>query len=323
MELLAAAGIEAVLVRTGREALEELQQDSARYDIVLMDIQMPEMDGYEAARRIRADGRFPDLPIIALTAHALVEEKQKALDAGMNDHISKPIDPQAMFETIGRHCRRTLQAVQTRLAEIESPAISIPVIEGVDVDSGLGRVAGNRKLYRDLLHRYLDSQRGAEKGIREALERRDTDLAEQIAHGLKGVSGNIGAVEVAAAAADIEQAVRNGISYGDMRESLERLSRVLAKTMAGIESADAKAPEPETDAAAGDAGAVTFVDIFGELRRSAEASESRAVKYLESVRSRLAARVSRDEIGNLHAALKSYDFTEALKILERLRGLLP
>ena len=103
--------------------------------MVLMDVQMPEMDGYDATRRIRADGRFADLPIIAMTAHAMVEERQKAADAGMNDHISKPIDPQAMFETLRRHYRR-VHAQVTHSSPAAHPAdpIEVPEIEVPEIE---------------------------------------------------------------------------------------------------------------------------------------------------------------------------------------------
>ncbi|MGA2642795.1 MAG: response regulator, partial [Spirochaetia bacterium] len=105
VELLQGAGVEVVVASNGREAIEKLAAPSARFDIVLMDIQMPEVDGYEATRRIRSQPWGTTLPIIAMTAHAMEEERRKALETGMDDHISKPIDPDAMFETMRRFYR--------------------------------------------------------------------------------------------------------------------------------------------------------------------------------------------------------------------------
>src|SRR5208337_343871 len=201
VELLTSAGVDVDVVENGREAVEKLVQGTDRYDMVLMDIQMPEMDGYEATRRIRAGGRFADLPIIAMTAHALMQERQKATDAGMNDHISKPIDPQAMFETLRRYYRRA-QARVARTPHFAAPSepAAVPEIEGIDVKGGIRRVAGNRKLYMDLLRRYVEGQQDSAERIRTALKNGDTTLAERIAHTVKGVSGNIGAADAQTAA---------------------------------------------------------------------------------------------------------------------------
>ena len=105
LELMKGAGINASLARNGREAYEILERTDTRFDLVLMDIQMPEIDGYEATKRIRSQTWGSEIPIIAMTAHALVEEREKAMQAGMNDHISKPIDPDAMFATMQKYYR--------------------------------------------------------------------------------------------------------------------------------------------------------------------------------------------------------------------------
>jgi CheY-like chemotaxis protein len=102
VELLEGVGASIAVANNGSEAIELLLREPAGYDLILMDLQMPEMGGYEATEKIRADPRFADLPIIAMTAHATAEEKQRCLDAGMNEHVSKPIDPTALFETVSR-----------------------------------------------------------------------------------------------------------------------------------------------------------------------------------------------------------------------------
>ena len=120
VELLEGVGAHMTVANNGREAVERLQRELAAYDLVLMDLQMPVMGGYEATVKIRSDARFAKLPIIAMTAHATIEEKQKCLDAGMNDHISKPIDPGALFETVGRFYKPTA-AQPAETSNIEHP----------------------------------------------------------------------------------------------------------------------------------------------------------------------------------------------------------
>src|SRR5262249_1527874 len=103
VELLQAVGANVDVANNGREAVDKLFAGASSYDVVLMDLQMPEMDGYQATRKIRSEERFAKLPIIAMTAHATTEERQRCLDAGMNDHIAKPIDPAILYDTIGRY----------------------------------------------------------------------------------------------------------------------------------------------------------------------------------------------------------------------------
>src|SRR5512136_1998510 len=107
IELLEGAGAAVKVANNGREAVDILSNipQPPPFDVVLMDLQMPEMDGYQATAKLRADPRFSTLPIIAMTAHATLEERQRCLAAGMNDHISKPIDPGNLFETVGRFYR--------------------------------------------------------------------------------------------------------------------------------------------------------------------------------------------------------------------------
>ncbi len=170
------------------------------FDVVFMDLQMPEMDGFTATKLLRKDPRLQKFPIIAMTAHALVEERQRCLDAGMNDHVSKPIDPDNLFATLMRWAKpRPKQAVELQAPSIPQKApdeVVIPEISGVNVADGLKRVAGNRRLYRDLLGQFAAKEGNAAAQISNALEAGDFKLAERIAHTVKGVAGNIGITEV-------------------------------------------------------------------------------------------------------------------------------
>ena len=161
------------------------------FDVVLMDLQMPEMDGYTATRLLRADPRFRNLPIIAMTAHALVEERQRCLDAGMNDHVTKPIDPDALFAALRRWAKPREHAAAAPAAKPAAAPdeTALPEIEGIDVSDGLKRVAGNKRLYRNLLEQFADKQADAGARIAAALQGGDLELAEpHCAHG-KGRGG--------------------------------------------------------------------------------------------------------------------------------------
>jgi two-component system sensor histidine kinase/response regulator len=210
-ELLASAGATVKVVNNGRDAVDTLSQgpQPPPFDVVLMDLQMPKMDGYQATARLRSDPRFAKLPILAMTAHATAEERQRCLLAGMNDHIAKPIDPNALFETVGRYYKPPSD-VQPSSEPSSSPQVSgaPPSIAGLDARTGLVRVGGNEKLYRKLLGQFVQEQGSAIEQITGALNAGDAALAERLAHTLKGVAGNLGATEVQTAAAALEGAIR-------------------------------------------------------------------------------------------------------------------
>ena len=174
LELLSEAGAQIEMAENGREAVVKVVHENRPYDLILMDVQMPEMDGYQATAAIRRDARHAQLPIIAMTAHAMVEERQRCLEAGMVDHISKPIDPQVMFETIRRWLPKHLIFGQTRqeppTAEMDQSGVSpIPPLPGVNVADGLKRLGGNLKRYRDLLIRFAERYEGSPRSHGVAL----------------------------------------------------------------------------------------------------------------------------------------------------------
>jgi CheY-like chemotaxis protein len=182
--------------------------------VVFMDLQMPEMDGFTATRLLRKDPRLQKLPIIAMTAHALVQERQRCLDAGMSDHVSKPIDPDNLLSTLIRWAKPRPQQAFDNLASFSpikaSDEVVLPEIAGIKVADGLKRVAGNKRLYRDLLGQFAAKQGNAAAQISNALEGGDHALAERIAHTVKGVAGNIGITEVQSLAEELERALSDG-----------------------------------------------------------------------------------------------------------------
>jgi two-component system, sensor histidine kinase and response regulator len=210
-ELLESAGATVSIAHHGAEAVTILTEGEPPppFDIVFMDLQMPEMDGYTATRLIRAHPGTRELPVIAMTAHALVEERQRCLEAGMNEHVGKPIDPDALFATLMRWAKPRGQASSAaRKALAPADDVILPEIDGVDLIDGLSRVNGNKQLYRDLLLQFAASQSGVDSQIRDAIRSGDEALLERIAHTVKGAAGNIGLVNLFTVAGKLEQAVR-------------------------------------------------------------------------------------------------------------------
>jgi CheY-like chemotaxis protein len=253
-ELLEGAGATVTVARNGRVALELLSADPGAplFDVVLMDLQMPEMDGYQATAKLRSDGRFKTMPIIAMTAHATIEERQRCLAAGMNDHIPKPIDPGTLFETVSRFYKPLAPPIS--VAESNSTgtgnhitAENLPSIPGLDAREGLSRVGGNRKLYLKLLHEFVEQQGSAATQIDQELERGEPERAERLAHTVKGVAGNLGAKAVQAGAGALEKLIHARARPEEVGPAKEQLAAALASLLAPLTAALSSASPEDTE----------------------------------------------------------------------------
>ncbi|MFC4158018.1 response regulator [Chitinimonas lacunae] len=310
VELLLAAGITVEVASHGQEAVHKLYAAAPNhYDLVLMDLQMPEMDGHEATRLLRADPRFDRLPIIAMTAHALVEERERCLAEGMNDHIAKPVDPDSLYQLLTRWLA---DKRGEREEETSNATAGLPPIPGIDTSAGLRRVAGNRELYQQLLLQYRRTQADAPARLTAALAR-DRQEAERLAHTLKGVSGNIGASKIESLAAVVEHSIHNQVDRVVLESQVQELADALAVVLGALDSALPQAPTPpptdsnEHDAAANQA-------TLAGLRTLLEASDGEAVDYLSEHGGRLRVLLG-ERYSALERALRDYDFDAALSSL--------
>ncbi len=198
-ELLAdVAGMQVTVVTDGEQAVDRVRH--MPFDLVLMDLQMPVMDGYRATQLIREDPALAQLPIIAMTAHALAGERQKCLDAGMNDHVGKPFEPAALFEVLARWLRPAE-------VPIAAPTAPSAVPGGVSFDIGLRRCLGRRDLYERVLRRYLESPGSSAGSMRAALDRGDRAALAALAHSAVSSAGTIGAEALVEAARALELAL--------------------------------------------------------------------------------------------------------------------
>jgi signal transduction histidine kinase/DNA-binding response OmpR family regulator/HPt (histidine-containing phosphotransfer) domain-containing protein len=210
-ELLESMGVQVTLADNGQIALDLLQAAShpLPWSAVLMDLQMPVMDGHQATLALRAQPRFKDLPIIALTAHASAQEARRCLDEGMNAHLTKPIDPDALFACLARwgkpvpgvHVPGAVMAADSSGANLLG---QLP-IDVVDTAFGLRLCAGNQTLYTTLLVKFLHSLEALPVQLQSALDQGRFEDAERAVHGLKGVSCNIGATQCCALSTELER----------------------------------------------------------------------------------------------------------------------
>ncbi|MBF0225823.1 MAG: response regulator [Desulfobacterales bacterium] len=253
-ELLEQEGFFVTTAENGVEALEIIRSKAQYirdniakipFDIVLMDVQMPEMDGYEtteAIRKLEAEFHLSNIikfqiPIIAMTAHAMTGEREKCLKAGMNDYVSKPIDTRQLFETIVRWIepdKREVNLTKKIMKDVNIVNDLSEKITGIDIDSGLVRVGGNKKLYKDLLKSFLTNYSTKSEQIRVELDIANFDKAIILAHTLKGVAGNIGAQSVFLAAMELELAIKqNNKTAIDIY--IDKLSEALLEVINSLE----------------------------------------------------------------------------------------
>jgi CheY-like chemotaxis protein/anti-sigma regulatory factor (Ser/Thr protein kinase) len=204
--ILEGAKMKVTIAHNGREAVAVLRQ--TRFDAVLMDLQMPVMDGYAATRAIRQELGLGDLPIIAVTAHALAEERRNCFDTGMNEHVSKPIDPQRLLSVLTRFVR--IETPPEKRAEPAPPvAAEDRPLPGIDLADAMRRLGGNRELLDRVYAEFCEHYGNAAADIASFGPER-ADEARRLVHTVKGVAGNIGAKRVFQAAHVLENALHAG-----------------------------------------------------------------------------------------------------------------
>lgn len=321
-ELLESVGATVTIANHGGEAVKVLTERNGAppFDVAFMDMQMPEMDGITATRILRRDPRLQKLPIIAMTAHALVEERQRCLDAGMNDHVSKPIDPDNLFATLLRWARPGQEhGVEPRSPDSAkgNDTVDFPDIDGIDVVDGLKRVAGNKRLYRDLLRQFGARQGDASAEISTAIASGDLKLAERIAHTVKGVAGNLGIVEVQSHAQKLERAIREG--QDSVPAQLEEFAACLNRQVESIRTG-LREPMP------GEQG-LDQATIFDEaatseaivrLRSLLEANDGGAEDAYLNLRDTLKGKVEAARLNALGVLINDFDFEAALGELDEI-----
>ena len=227
-ELLGRAGIVVTIAADGQEALDALERDT--FDAVLMDCQMPVMDGYAATRRLRERPQWKDLPVIAMTANAMAGDREKALEAGMNDHIAKPVHVDVLFRTLARWVgpAALAQGHERRLAGLP----------GLDASAGLAAAMGDEALYRRLLGMFREREASFAARFQRAREAGDAAACTRYAHDLKNVAGSLGMVTLQRAAADLESACQqadgrlSGVPVDEVVLVLEPLLGALRRELA-------------------------------------------------------------------------------------------
>ncbi|MEO5334582.1 MAG: response regulator [Magnetococcus sp. YQC-5] len=320
-ELLEGVGLKVTIAHNGAAAVRMVEQND--YDVVLMDIQMPVMDGYEATQAIRGNPRFEHLPIIAMTAHAMASDRAKCSAVGMNDHISKPIDPKRLFNLLTTLIKPGAQGMvgkdAPKTTPIATPNVTpLPEMPGFDSQSAMDRVLGNQTLLKQLWLEFAHAHATASEEIRSALSKDDPEGARRIAHQIKGISGNIGARQLHDAASALEKAIKQA-QTNEWAALTTAFATALEETLTVIGSMQ----PPPLPAAAPDSTPVASQvrdnsipkPVLQRLARQLSLFEQDAVHSFNQVKTRLQASGFGHETEQMEALINNYDFLAARIIL--------
>ena len=338
-ELMQSRGVLVDVADDGEQAIERvLAHPPGHYSLVLMDLQMPVMDGYEATRRLRLDQRYFDLPIVAMTAHAMAEERKRCQVLGMNGHVAKPIEPDLLYAMLAQFTKDAPVAAAvfpghapaTPDSAPPPPATlppTLPVIAGLDTVTGLRRVGGKIPFYRQLLARFARDSESFEVTFAQAVAQGQWDAAIRQAHTLKGLAGSMGATEAQARADRLERAARDKRADGvegplsELAACLTPLVRALqtdvaAEYTAGAETASGASRVVATGSLGDLAGPKGGVDWIHRFRQLLSEGDLEAKDLWEAHKAEISGELSPQTLKRISVALENYEFDSVIALLQ-------
>ena len=324
-ELLEGPGLKVATAENGREGLRAAAETA--FDLVFMDIQMPEMDGLEATRRIRLlpHGGPEELPIVAMTAHAMTADRVKSLEAGMNDHITKPISPAELYDALLRWIKPTeagADAEASNTAAASGAAFSLgDDLPGLSVCDGVRRLGGNARLYLTLLEKFAAQYAAPLAGLQQLLQTDGADEVLQVAHKARGVAGNISAQDLHECLVELETALHTGSDQGRVSALVARVETDLETVLKSIRTLSDRASTPDAVPSGKPAGdpawlgeALTALETHLSARKPKPSRE--AVARIEAFAWPAGIEAP---IVLLSRAAARYQFKEAMKTVQSIR----
>jgi two-component system sensor histidine kinase/response regulator len=317
IELLEDVGAHVDSAVNGIMAVEMTQGQS--YDLVLMDIQMPEMDGLTATREIRKRVNADMLPIVAMTAHAIKGEYEKSLAAGMNDHITKPIDPDVLYRSLVKHIRGiTIDTVKTAASEKTKSAIQI---SGLKYDEGLKRSGSKKASYHKLLLKFANRYVNVATEVRTMVMHSDIAGLADFLHTLTGVSGNLGATDAFELASKLSVQLKSAKEAGERKIRVDLISQLQLLTVKLdelIESIrDKIEPEVVTRDVAKQIKEQNWSELALQLQKSISESDSVALDMIEEALANGGEGVSVTCLKEVQTSLSDFNFDKALEQINR------
>jgi len=313
---LAQAGLSAEIAVNGLEAVAKVNQTD--YDLVLMDIQMPVMDGLEATRAIRSNPAHARLPIVAMTAHAMSADRDRSLEAGMNDHLTKPVDPDALFTALLHWIQPrdgiagTLDAPAGQLPD-DTDQIPLPKLEGIDTDQGLANHMRRPALYRQILDSFQREFGSTADDIQRALAQADFVLARRLAHSMKSAAATIGALELSQCARQLEDSYEKSQRADTLLPPFVAALRQVLTSLSGLPTLHKSVATPGSTSVE---VKVALIDRLEVLLRHDDAAASR---LLDELQTNLSDPRVQDCLLILRNLIDDVEYPEALKIVKQLR----
>jgi PAS domain S-box-containing protein len=318
-ELLGQAGLNVTIANNGREAVHLVSKQS--FAAILMDLQMPQMDGFEATQVIRESLGMKEIPIIAMTANAMAEDRDKCLAVGMNDHVPKPINPDQLFATLIKWVPK--QSVPVMKTAKSAPVkdtlekIVLPEINGVDQALGLRSVSGNKKLYLKLLNDFSQSHRDDITLVRNAIDAERLDEAERIVHTLKGLAGSLGAQNLYLESKALEDVLKKQ-QKEKYHALLGALGDVAAPIFEQLSKLESDAEDSENDGVEKTINLDEVEVLFVQLQKDFAEMDTVASERAEELRQHLSGSEFAGLAKQILKQVESFEFDEAAKILEQL-----
>jgi two-component system sensor histidine kinase/response regulator len=319
IELLEDAGFVVDLAENGRIAVEKVKANN--YDLVLMDMQMPEMDGIEATVEIRKDASFTNLPIVAMTANVMQGDRDRCVEAGMNDHVAKPIEPDELWKTLMKwivpdtiQAQPAITASKETLPPVEQEVMIPSNITGLDTSEGLRRVLGKKSLYLSMLKKFVSGQKDFAEQINQTLTNGDFKQAERIAHTLRGVAGNIGATVIQEAASALESAIKYERPRPEIDNLLVNVSQPLEKLIGELELQ----LQPAVTNTTVNIDLVKLAEVCTKLSELLIDNDAEAADLLQE-NTDLLRNAFPNDYSNIENNINSFDFEAAQAVLESAR----
>jgi len=309
-EILENMGFETDMAESGASAVEMTENNS--YDVVLMDIQMPEMDGYEAARRIRALKGTENLPVIALSADVVEGAAEKAKESGMNGYIMKPLDPEKLADVLKNFINiEGNDNLKEKYIE-EKVSRQVPI----DLESGIERIGGKKEKYKEILEMFIRNHGSDDRKLYDLILSEDWEGAKKLLHTMKGISGNIGAKGLKNVCERFEKAIlignekESGCFFSEFQAALKETADFASKIVSTVLN--------EENTADTSMKSQNIYEVLVELSDLLRMGDSEAKKYFQSHKQYLLDELERKEYSKLNEKITSYDFDEAADVLREI-----